>query len=157
MASWSDGGQIFPHISVAKACGSGGTTSTWQKKQALSFSRGDGQRLFLTLLKVWECRVPWKRSKSFWSTLIIMMGSYHMRDSFSCRMKSSWALCCSKVNVLRSTEPICDLRIAKFSHASQFLRLVIEPTSSGLEAVGLTYKNFFSKLNIGIFSLLHLH
>ena len=22
MASWSDGGQIFPHISVAKACGS---------------------------------------------------------------------------------------------------------------------------------------
>ena len=26
-----------------------------------------------------------------------------------------WALCCSKVNVRRSTEPICDLRIAKFS------------------------------------------
>ena len=72
-------------------------------------------------------------------------------------MKSSWALCCSKVNVRRSTEPICDLRIAKFSHASQFLRLVTEPTSSGLEAVGLTYKNFFSKLNIVIFSPLHLH
>ena len=29
--------------------------------------------------------------------------------------------------------------------------------SSGLEAVGLTYKKFFSKLNIVIFSPLHLH
>ena len=29
----------------------GGTTSTWREKQALSFSRGDGRRLFLTLLK----------------------------------------------------------------------------------------------------------
>ena len=37
------------------ATGWGGPTSTWRKKQeALSFSirRGDGQRLFLTLLKV---------------------------------------------------------------------------------------------------------
>ena len=95
------------------ATGRWGTTSTWRKKQALSFSRGDGQRLFLTLLKVWEW-VPWKRSESFWSTFIIMMVSYHMRNSFSCTMKS--------------TEPICDLLIAKFSHASQFLRLIIEPT-----------------------------
>ena len=30
----------------------GGTTSTWREKQASSFSRGDGRRLFLTLLKV---------------------------------------------------------------------------------------------------------
>ena len=29
--------------------------------------------------------------------------------------------------------------------------------SSRLEAVGLSYKNFFSKLNIVIFSPLHLH
>ena len=126
------------------------------KETSFKFNRSNSQRLFLTLLKVWEW-VPWKRSESFWSTFIIMMVSYHIRNSFSCTMKSIWALCCSKVNVRRSSEPICDLRIAKFSHASQFLRLVIEPTSSGLEAVGLTYKNFFSKLNIGIFSLLHLH
>ena len=116
----------IPTVTLATT-GWGGATSTWRKKQAISFSRGDGQRLFLTLLKVWEW-VPWKRSESFWSTFIIMMVSYHMRNSFSCTMKSSWALCCSKVIVRRSTEPICDLRTAKFSHASQFLRLVIEPT-----------------------------
>ena len=111
------------------ATGWGGPTSTWREKQALSLSRGDGQRRFLTLLKVWEL-VPWKRSESFWSTFIIMTASYQMRNSFSCTMKSSWALCCSKVNVRRSIEPICDLRIAKFLHAPQFLRLVMEPTSS---------------------------
>lgn len=32
----------------------------------------------------------------------------------------------------------------EISHASQFLRLVIEPTQGLIEAVGLTYKNFFS-------------
>ena len=63
-----------------------------------------------------------------WLTFIIVMVSYHLKNSFPCTMKSSWALYCSKVNVRRSTEPICDLRIAKFSHASQFWRLVIEPT-----------------------------
>ena len=105
----------------------GGTTSTWREKQALSFSRGDGRRLFLTLLKVWEW-VPWKRSESFWCTFIIMMVSYQMRNSFPCTVKSSLALCCSKLNVRGSIEPICDLRIAKFSHAPQFWRLVIEPT-----------------------------
>ena len=31
------------------------------------------------------------------------------------------------------------------------------PHSSGLEAVGLTYKKFFSKVKIVIFSPLHLH
>ena len=59
---------------------------------------------------------------------IIMMVSYHMRNSFSCTMKSSSPLCCLKMIVRRSTERICDLRIAKFSHASQFLRLEFEPT-----------------------------
>ena len=105
----------------------GGTTSTWREKKALRFSRGDGRRLLLTLLKVWEW-VPWKRSESLWCTIIIMMVSYQIRKSFPFKMKSSWALCCSKMNVRLSIEPICDLRIAKFSHALQFLRLVIEPT-----------------------------
>ena len=94
---------------------------------ATSFSWGDGRRLFLTLLTVWEW-VNWKRSQRLWCTFIIMMVSYQMRNSFPCTMKSIWALCCSQVNVRRSIEPICDLRIAKFSHAPQFVRLVIEPT-----------------------------
>ena len=61
-----------------------------------------------------------KRSERFWCTFIIMMVSYQMRNSFPCTVKSSLALCCSKVNVRGSIEPICDLRIAKFSHAPQF-------------------------------------
>ena len=101
------------------ATGRGGPTSTWREKQALSFSRGDGRRLFLTLLTVWEW-VPWKRSESFWSTSIIMMVPYQMR-TFPCTTKSSWAFCCSKVNVRCSIEPICDPRIAKFSRATQIL------------------------------------
>ena len=44
-----------------------------------------------------------------------------MRNSLPRTMKSSWALCCSKVNVCRSIEPFCDLHIAKFSYAPQFL------------------------------------
>ena len=91
---------------------------------ATSFSRGDGRRLFLNLLTVWEL-VNWKRSQTFWCTFIIMMVSYQMRNSFPCTMKSSWVFCCSKVNVRLSIEPICDLRIAKFSDAPQSLWLVI--------------------------------
>ena len=134
----------------------GGPTSTWRKKKALSSSRGDGQRLFLNLLKVWEW-VPWKRSESFWSIFIIMMVSYHMRNSFSCKMRSNWALCCSKVNVRHFTEPICDLRIAKFSHASQFFRLVIEPTQLWAWSGRAYLQELLYKLNIVIFSPLPLH
>ena len=101
---------------------------------ATSFSRGDGRRLFLTLLTVWEW-VNRKRSQRFWCTFIIMMVSYQMRNSFPCTMKSSWVFCCSKVNVRLSIEPICDLRIAKFSDASQSLWLVINHayTAQGLK------------------------
>ena len=101
---------------------------------ATSFSRGDGRRLFLTLLTVWEW-VNWKRSQRFWCTFIIMMVSYQMRNSFPCTMKSSWVFCCSKVNVRLSIEPICDLRIAKFSDAPQSLWLVINHayTAQGLK------------------------
>ena len=126
---------------------------------ATSFSWGDGRRLFLTLLTVWEW-VNWKRSQRLWCTFIIMMVSYQMRNSFPCTMKSSWVFCCSKVNVRLSIEPICDLRIAKFSDAPQSLWLVINHAythSSGLETVGPTFKNLYSKLNIVISSPLHLH
>ena len=43
----------------------GGTTLTWREKQTLSFSRGDGRRLFFTLLKVRENEFPKKDPRDF--------------------------------------------------------------------------------------------
>ena len=88
----------------------------WRSKVVLNFI--EGLRIS-SLKKIRELLVYFYNN---------MMESYQMRNSFPCTMKSSWPLCCSKVNVCRSIEPFCDLRIAKFSHAAQFLRLVIEPT-----------------------------
>ena len=86
----------------------GGTTSTWRKKQALSFSRGDGRRLFLTLLKG-------LRMGSLKEIRELLVYFFHYDGVISDEKFVPF-------------EPICNLRIAKFSHAPQFVRLVIEPT-----------------------------
>ena len=98
----------------------GGTTLTWREKQTLSFSRGDGRRRFFSLYWRFERMSSLKEIREI-LVYFYMMVSYQMRNSFSCTMKSSWALCYSKENVRRFIEPICDLRIATFSHAPQFL------------------------------------
>ena len=43
----------------------GGTTLTWREKQTLSFSRSDGRRRFLTLLKVRQNESPARDPRDF--------------------------------------------------------------------------------------------
>ena len=47
------------------AAARGGTTLTWREKKPLNFSRGDGRRRFLTLLKVRENEFPERDPRNF--------------------------------------------------------------------------------------------
>ena len=89
----------------------GGTTLTRREKQTLSFSRGDGRRIFFNFIsREW---VPWKRSERFWSTFIWWC---HIR--WGIRSIVQWNLVelfvTRKRMFVASFEPICDYVLPHF-------------------------------------------